>query len=139
MLIDILLDNALQVLGIVEECLNSLQDILGLVQQLLALLTGLGLDTADTGSYTALRDNLEESDATCARCVDTTAELAARTEANHTYLVAVLLAEQGDSTELLSLVEWYVTMLVDVDILTDHIVHHTLYLAQLLVGNLLEV
>ena len=64
MLLDILLDNALQVLGIVEECLNSLQDILGLIQQLLALLTGLGLDTTDAGSYAALRDNLEESDTT---------------------------------------------------------------------------
>ena len=64
MLLDILLDNALQVLGIVEECLNSLQDILGLIQQLLALLTGLGLDPTDAGSYTALRDNLEESDTT---------------------------------------------------------------------------
>ena len=65
MLLDVLLDNTLQILGVVEECLNSLQDILGLVQQLLALLTGLGLDTADTGSNTALRDNLEETDAAC--------------------------------------------------------------------------
>ena len=30
-------------------------------------------------------------------------------------------------------------MLVDVDVLTDHIVYHALYLTQLLVGNLLEV
>ena len=71
--------------------------------------------------------------------MDTTTELATWTEANHTNLIAVLLAEQGDSTKLLSLVERHVAVLVDVDVLTDHIVYHTLNLAQLLVGNLLEV
>ena len=71
--------------------------------------------------------------------MDTTTELTRRTEANHTNLVAVLLAEQGDSAQLLSLVEWYIAMLVDVDVLTDHIVNHTLNLTDLLVGNLLEV
>ena len=64
MLIDVLLNNALQVLGIVEECLDSLQNILCLIKQFLALLTGLGLDTTDAGSYTAFRDDLEESDTT---------------------------------------------------------------------------
>ena len=66
MLIDVLLDDTLQILGVVEECLNSLQHILGLIQQLLALLACLGLDTTYAGSNAALRDNLEETDTTCA-------------------------------------------------------------------------
>ena len=46
-----------------------------MIEQLLTLLTGLGLDTTDTGSDTALRDNLEEAYLTCGLGVDTTTEL----------------------------------------------------------------
>ena len=138
-LFDILLDDTLQVLGVVEERLDVLQDVLHLVEALLAVLTCRSLDTADAGSHAALRENLEEPDAACRAGVDTTTELARRSEANHTYLVAVLLAEQGNGAQFLGFVEGHVAMFVNMDVLTDHVVHHALYLSQLLVADLLEV
>ena len=74
MLIDILLDNALQVLGIVEERLDGLQRIFQLIEQFFALLASLGLDTTDTSGNATFRDNLEESDAASRSGVDTTTE-----------------------------------------------------------------
>ena len=71
--------------------------------------------------------------------MDTTAELARGSETNHTDLVAVLLAEEGDGAEFLGLVERYVAVLIDMDVLTDHVVHHALYLTELFVGDFLEV
>ena len=63
-LVDILLDDALQVLGIVEERLDVLENVLHLIETLLAVFACGGLDTTDAGSHTALRENLEETDAT---------------------------------------------------------------------------
>ena len=63
--LDIFLDNALEVLGVVEERLDGLQHILHIVDQILAVATRGGLDTADTSGNAALRENLEETDATC--------------------------------------------------------------------------
>ena len=71
--------------------------------------------------------------------MDTTTELARGSEANHANLVAVLLAKEGNGTQLLGLIERHVAMLIDMDILTDHVVHHALNLAQLLISNLFEV
>ena len=68
--------------------------------------------------------------------MNTTAELAARSETNHANLVAILLAEESDGTKLLGFLERSVAMLVQSDVLTDHIVDDTLHLAQLLVSNL---
>ena len=138
-LLDVLADDALQVLCVVEQTADSLQHVLDVVHQLLTLLAGLCLDTADAGSYAALGDDLEHTDATCRLCVDTAAELAARAEAHYAHLVAVLLAEEGDSAELLSLLERSVAVLVEWQVLTDEVVDETLYLAQLLVSHLGEV
>ena len=138
-LLDILGDDALQVLRIVEETLHSAQDILSLIESLLTLLTCQGLDTTDTSGHTALREDLEEADLTRGLGVDTTTELARWTKTDHAHLVAVFLAEEGDSTELLGLIEGNLTMLVEGDILTDHLVDDTLYLTELLVADLLEM
>ena len=71
--------------------------------------------------------------------MDTTAELARRSETNHAHLVAVLLTEEGDGTQFLGFVEGHVAVLVDMDVLTDHAVDHALHLAQLLVSDFLEM
>ena len=63
-LVDIFPDDALQVLGIVEERLHGLQQVLGLVKQFLTLLARLGLNTTNAGSNAGLADNLEEANAT---------------------------------------------------------------------------
>ena len=133
MLLDVLADDSLQVLGVVEEGADSLQRVLNVVHKLLAFLSGLCLDTADAGCNAALRDNLEETDATGRLCVDTTAELAAGSETHHAYLVAILLAEECDGTELLCLLKRSVAMLVERQVLTYKVVDQTLYLAQFLV------
>ena len=138
-LLDILGDDALQILRIVEEGLHGTKGVLRLVQQFLALLTGLGLDTTDTGCDRTLRDNLEEADLTRGLGVNTTTELTRGTETDHAHLVAVLLAEEGDGTELLGLFERHITMLVEGDILANHTVHQTLDLTDLLVVDFLEV
>ena len=138
-LLDVFRNHCLQILRIIEESLDSLQDVLCLIQQFLALLACLGLDTANTGSNTALGNDLEEADLTCSLSVDTTTELARRAETNHAHLVAVLLTEEGDGTELLGLVEGHIAVLIQGDILTDHLIHHALYLTDLLVCHLLEV
>ena len=138
-LLDILLDDTLQVLGIVEECLHGAQHILGLIQQFLTLLTSLGLDTADAGSHTALRDNLEETDATSAAGVNTTTELNALAELYNADAVAVLLAKQGYGTQLAGFIYGDVTIFLERDILADAFVDDVLYLAQLFGRDLLEV
>ena len=71
--------------------------------------------------------------------MDTTTELTAGTEADHTHLVTVLLTEEGDGTEFLGLLEGHVTVLVERDILTDHLIDHTLHLTDLFITHLLEV
>ena len=136
---DEFLNGGLQVLGIVEECLHCLQVVFHHVHQVLTLAARLGLYAADAGSHATLRDNLEEADATRARGMDAAAELAGRAEAHHAHLVAVFLAEQGDGPQLLGLVERHVAVLVNVDILANHVVYHALHLAQLLVADFLEV
>ena len=98
MLLNILADDTLQILGVVEERFYCLQRVLDVIEQFLALTARLGLDAADTGSHAGLADNLEETDTTGRGGVDTTTELARRTKAHDTYLVAILLAEEGDGS-----------------------------------------
>ena len=112
MLVDVLSDDTLEILGIVEQSLQSYDGILQTVDGLLASLASQSLDTADASCYAALRDNLEETDLTGALGMNTTTELSRRTEANHTNLVAILLAEEGDGTQFLSLLDRSVAVLV---------------------------
>ena len=120
MLIDELSDSTLKVLGIVEHIADSLCSIFHSIKHFLALFASNSLNTTDAGSYATLRNNLEHTDTACAACVNTTTELARRSETNYTNLVAILLAEEGDSTELLCLLKWSVTMLVKWNVLTNH-------------------
>ena len=139
MLIDVLSDDTLEILGIVEQALQSHDGILQTVDGLLASLASQSLDTADAGCYAALGDNLEETDLTGALGMNTTTELSRRTEANHTNLVAILLAEEGDGTQFLSLLDRSVAVLIQRIVGTNHLVHLALYLAKLLISHLLEV
>ena len=127
-LVNVLTDDTLQVFRVVEEATYCLEGIFNLVQQFFALLARLGLYAADAGCHAALRDNLEETDATGRAGMNTATELTRRTEANDANLVAILLAEQGDGTQLLGLLEGHVTMFVKRNVLTNHVVHHTLHL-----------
>ena len=129
----------MQVLRIIEERLHTLQKILHLVETLLAVTTCGGLDTTDTCCHRTLSHDLEEADLTCCLGVDTATELTRRAEANDTHLIAILLAEEGDGSEFLGLIERHLTMFVEGDVLTDHIINHPLHLAQFLVCNLLEM
>ena len=54
-------------------------------------------------------------------------------------MVAVLLAEECDSTELLCLLNRNVAVVGKLDVLADACVHDALYLLDLLVCHLLEV
>ena len=138
-LINIFSDNAFKILSVVEQALQSHDSVLQSVDSLFACLTCKSLDTADAGSYATLRDNLEETNLTCALSVDTTTELSRRTEANNTNLVAILLAKEGDSAKFLSFFDRSIAMLVEWIVGTNHLVDHTLYLAKFLVCYLLEV
>ena len=71
--------------------------------------------------------------------MDTATELAAGAKAYHAHLVAILLTKEGDGSKLFSLVEGHVAVLVQWNVLPDHVVNHTLYLTQLLVADLLKV
>ena len=71
--------------------------------------------------------------------MDTTAELAARTEANHAHLVAILLSKESYRTQFLCFFKRCVTMFVKGKILTYHLVDQALHLAQFLIGHFLEV
>ena len=71
--------------------------------------------------------------------VNTTAELATRSKAYHTHFVAVLLTEESYSSQFFCLCQWHVAVLLQWDVLTDHVVDDTLHLAQLLGSDLLEV
>ena len=53
--------------------------------------------------------------------------------------VAILLAEEGDSAKLLSLLNRSIAVLIQCVVGTDHLVYHMLYLAELLISYLLEV
>ena len=137
--LDVFLDDGAQVFGIVEEGADSLDAVFEQIHHLFALAAGLGFDTADAGCHAAFADNLEHADASGAEGVDTATELAGGSEAYHSHLVAVFLTEEGDGSHLACLFERCVTVFVERQVLTDHIVHQTLHLAQFLVGHLLEV
>ena len=96
-LIDVFLNGALQILGIIEQRPDGLDGIFQIVQQFLTFLTCLGFDTTDACCHTGLRDNLEHTDMTSAVGMNTTAELHTRTELHYSYLIAIFLTEQGDS------------------------------------------
>ena len=67
------------------------------------------------------------------------AELDAVAELDHSHPVAVLLAEEGDCAHLLCLLHSGVAHLFKGEILADEGVDLVLYVADLLVGELLEV
>ena len=69
----------------------------------------------------------------------TATELARRTEAHYAHLVAVLLAEEGNGTHLASLIERHLAMLIERNVLTNHVVDKALHLTQFFVSDLLEV
>ena len=69
----------------------------------------------------------------------TTTQLYRLTETYHTYLIAILLAEQHHRTSLARLINRALTTLVERVIGTDRSIYQLLNLAQLLIGYLLEV
>ena len=71
--------------------------------------------------------------------MNTTTELTRGAKTHHTHLITILLTKEGDGAEFPGLIERYLTMLVERDILTDHVIHHPLHLAQLFVRHLLVV
>ena len=71
--------------------------------------------------------------------MDTATELARRTETHYAHLVAVLLAEEGNGTHLASLIERHLAMLIERNVLTNHVVDKAFHLTQFFVGDLLEV
>ena len=138
-LLDVFAYYSLQVLGIMEESLDSLHAVLQVIHHLLAGSACLSLDTTDAGGNAALGNDLQHTDATGAVGVDTTTELNTRTKLHHADPVAVFLTEQCYSSELLSLLYRHVAMILQRDVLTDHIVDDTLNLTDFLVGYLLEM
>ncbi len=71
--------------------------------------------------------------------MDSSAELATRTEAHHAYLVTVLLAEECDSSHLLCFFKRSVAVLIKRQVLAYHVIDDAFGTAQLFVGNFLEV
>lgn len=138
-LINKLLDSTLQVLGIVEHAADGMDGIFSCIDGILGHLACQRLHTPDAGSDTALGDNLKEADVSRALDMDTTAELSRRTEAYHTHPVAVFLTEEGHGTKLLSLLDRCIAMLVEGQVLTNHVVDDALHLTELLVGDFLKV
>ena len=136
---DSLLYGADQVGSIVEEALESVQQILLLVHYLFYCLTSDGLDTANTSGNAALGDDANHTDATCALGMAATTELYAATELYNTYLVAILLAEEGNGTQFLGFLDGSVAIFLQGQVLADTLVNKVLYLADLLGCNLLEV
>ena len=71
--------------------------------------------------------------------VDTTAELSRRTEAHHANLVTIFLTEERHGTELLGFLDRRVAMLVEREVLADHLVDDVLHLTELLSRHFLEI
>ena len=138
-LADETLDGSVHVGDAIEELAQLFHAVLQLVECFLHLLTGDGLDAADTGSDAALAHNLEHPDLTRSLHVAAAAELHALPELHHAHVVAVFLAEEGDGAELLGLLDGDVAMVLQGDVLADAGIDDALHLAQLLGCHLLEV
>ena len=138
-LVDVFTDGAGEVRGVVEEGLQVAHRVLEGIEHLLYAGSSVGLDTAYAGGYGALADNLHHADVT--RCGDmrTTAELDGVAKLNDAHLVAILLAEEGDGTELACLLNGDVAVLGQGDVGTNLGVDDVLYAANLFIGHLLEV
>ena len=136
---DELHEGALEVGSVVEELAYLAHAILQAVEHLLYLGSGDGLDTAYTGSNAALADDLDHTDLTCGAHVGTAAELDGVAKLHYAYVVAVLLAEEGDGAQLAGLLDGQVAVFVELDVGAYLGVDEVLYLAQLLIGDLLEV
>ena len=139
MLSDELGDGSLQVGSVVEELTDVVERILQLILHLLYLSTGDSLDTAYASRNTALAHDLHHTNLTGSAHVSTATELDRVTELDYTYEVTILLTKECDSTQLASLLDGEVAVFVELHIGADLGIHEVLYLAQLLVGHLLEV
>ena len=71
--------------------------------------------------------------------MDSSAEFAAGTEAHHAHRIAILLAKEGYGSHLAGLGQGQVAVFVQRQVLPDELVDEPLYLAELLVGDFLEV
>ena len=136
---DSLLYGAYQVGGIVEETSQACYHVLQSVHLFLDGFACDGFYATHASCHAAFGEDAHHADAACAAGMAAAAELNARTELYDAHLVAVLLAEEGDSAQLLSFLDWRVAIFLKRQVLTDALVDEVLHLADLFGRYLLEV
>ena len=132
-------DSAAQVGSAIEELAQRLHGVLQLIESFFDLGARDGFDTTNTCSDAALAYNLEHSNLSGSLDVTAAAELYALTELYDADAVAILLAEEGDGTELLGFLDGHIAMVLQRNILADAGVDDALHLTQFLGCDLLEV
>ena len=125
--------------SVVEHLLDVTQGILDGVKHFLDASTGNGLDTADTGSDTALADDAYHTDVARVGHMGTTAQLNRVAILDHAHMVTVFLSEECHSTHLLGLFDRHLAVFLARHGFTNHLVGQVLNLADFLGGYLTEV
>ena len=138
-LVDELMNGSRQIGCIVKERLQPAQRILRYVIELIRLGCSNRLDTTNTGSNTGLHQNTYTSDFTGRRHMASTTKFDRRTIFDHTYIVPVFLSEERHGPQCFRLSNRHMTMLLQMNILTDDAVGQYLHLTQLFRRYFLEV
>ena len=99
------------------------------VDALLGSLASDGFDTAHAGGHTAFANDAEQTDASGALGMATTAKFYAAAKLYHAHLVAILFAKQGDGTKFLGLLHGYVAVVLQWNVLAYAAIDNALHLA----------
>ena len=138
-LFDGLADDGGQVLGIVEESLDDLNQILLGIDALFGGTTRDSLDAAHAGGHAAFAQDADEAQTAGAVCMTAATEFYAVSKLYHADAVTILLAKQGNGAQLLGFCQGHVAMVLQGNILADAGIDDALHLTQLLARHLLEV
>ena len=136
---DSLLYRLHEVWCVIEERLQVCHEVLHPVEHVVHLLTCDSLNTAHTSSHRTLGYYAHHAYLTGSLGVASTTELYRVAKLHYTYLVAILLAKQGNGAKLLSLLNRSIAELLQRNVFANTAIYKMLYLSQLLCCNFLKV
>ena len=137
--VNVFTDSDTQIRSIVEESFQVIEGVLNSVQHFFYPCSCVSLDTADTGSNGTFGDDFHHTNVSCSSYVCTSTEFDGRSKLYHTHSVAVLLAEESDSTQLFRFFDRNIAVFLQRNVGTYLGVDNVLYFADFFIGHFLEM
>ena len=138
-LVQELMNRIHQIRGVVKERFQVVERVLRHVIQFIRFGSRHRLNTTYTGSNRSLHDNTYRTDTTGTLYVATATKLHRRTVLDDTHVVAVLLSEQRHRSHRFGFRNRSMTTLFQMQVLTNQRIRYALHLTQLFRGHFLEM